>query len=141
MPGMLAKGRVYRFTYFANKWHVTGGKVEPHTRYVSFVDEYPNGNRYATIYSYNTYRYNSGNMTNLPYPLIFTIDSNDSILTSDDLPDEYNVDDLSTMCSQGTFIISGDLLCPSVIIMGGEGIDNSLNIAIRRVFENGGGFR
>ena len=139
MPGMLAKGRVYRFTYFANKWHVTGGKVEPHTRYVTFVNEYPNnGNRYATIYSYNTYRCNSGNMTNLPYPLIFTIDSNDSILTSDDLPDEYNVDDLGIGCSQGTFIISGDLLCPSVIIMGGEAIDNSLNIAIRRVFENGG---
>ena len=137
MPGMLAKGRVYRFTYFANKWHVTGGKVEPHTRYVSFVNEYPNnGNEYATIYSYDTYRYSSGNMTNLPYPLIFTIDSNDSILTSDDLPDDYNVDDLRTMQSQSTFIISGDLLCPSVIIMGGEGIDHSLNISIRRVFDN-----
>ena len=123
MPGMLAKGRVYRFTYFANKWHVTGGKVEPHTRYVTFDGI----NKYATIYKYSG-TMSAGQAMNLPYPLVFTIDSK----SSDDKPsstDDYN---FSAM-GQGTVIISGDINAPSVITLGAQSIDGNNGIRIKSI--------
>ena len=122
MPGMLAKGRVYRFTYFANKWHLTGGKVEPHTRYVTFNDT---TKPYATIYKYSG-TMSAGQAMNLPYPLVFTIDGK----SSDDKPsstDDYNFNAMG----QCTVIISGDINAPSVITLGAQSIDGNIGIRIK----------
>ena len=122
MPGMLAKGRVYRFTYFANKWHVTGGKVEPHTRYVTFNDT---TKPYATIYKYSG-TMSVGQAMNLPYPLVFTIDGK----PSDDKPG--NTDDyIFNAMGQGAVIISGDINAPSVITLGAQSIDGNIGIRIK----------
>ena len=126
MPGMLAKGRVYRFTYFANKWHVTGGKVEPHTRYVTF----DGNNRYATIYSYIS-EYNPGSAVgayNNPEPLIFTITGNDNYM-SDDAPESPEGSGFVDT-GNATVIISGDIYRPSVITMGNHSIDQWFSIRI-----------
>ena len=129
MPGMLAKGRVYRFTYFANKWHVTGGKVEPHTRYVTFNDT---TKPYATIYKYSG-TMSAGQAMNLPYPLIFTIDGK----PSDDKPG--NTDDyIFNAMGQGTVIISGDINAPSVITLGAQSIDGNIGIRIKSSTDNTG---